>query len=370
MKHPFISSSFLVESEKQVRIIQSLEIDHVLVDLDKSVRAASPAEPEETPTITVDEEAAELAAQKAERIAAGKDLRRKLQTTEKAFKQSMNSVQSLMQEIKRHPLQAINEANDLINDMADTIMQPDSLILHLVTSGAKEHESVYYHVMNVSVLAMMLGKELGMGEEEIKLLGMGAVFHDIGKINIPAKIIRSQEPLTGPEIDFLKQHPRLSVELLEKSETFPIRAMPIIKQHHEHLDGSGYPDGLSGDKIDPLAKLITIVNEFDNLCHPNDIKKAMSPHYAISYLFKNMKNKLSTHELSAFVKMLGVYPTGSAVLLNNGSIGIVMSSNPDNLLLPNVMTYNAEIPRLEAPIISLADENLSIESVLDRKSVV
>ncbi len=366
MKHPFISNKFKIENYQQIAIIQTLELDFVYFFPEKSsINQDAEAEPE---AALLAEQSAllknDMILEKNLRIEQAKEQRRQLQKTEKAFAQSMVQVRNVMAKIAGRPLQAIEEASELVNRIADSIISADALVLHLIAQVGKEQENIYYHVLNVSVLSMMLAKNLGHSDEEIKIVGLGALFHDIGKLKIPSQILRKTEPLSAPEANLLKLHTRYGVELLKLTETFSPQALEIVLQHHEFLDGSGYPSGLTADAIDPLAQLVAVVNEFDNLCHPVDPAKARSPHHAMSVLFKTMKGKLGSAQMSQLIKMMGVYPPGTVVQLSDQRVGLVMSVNSSQLLYPNVLIYDPQIPRLEAPIIALEEGKLAIEKVL------
>ena len=366
MKHPFISNKFKVDSYEQIAIIQTLDLEFVYFFPDKSTIDANP-DPEPD-AAELNQLAAqmkyELEREKNTRIEQAKEQRRQIQKTEKAFEQSMVQVRNVMAKIGSRPLQAVDEASELVNRIADTIIHADALVLHLISQAGKDQETLYYHVLNVSVLSMMLAKSLGLSEEKIKLVGLGALFHDMGKLKIPTQILRKTEALTAPEANLLKLHTKYGVDLLKLTEAFPQEAYPIILQHHEFLDGSGYPSGLKGNEIDELAQVVAVVNEFDNLCHPVDVSKARSPHHAMSYLFKSMKGKLGAAQMAQLIKMMGVYPPGTIVMLSDQRVALVMSVNTDKLLFPNVLVYDPQIPRLEAPVIGLEEGKLSIDKVL------
>lgn len=365
MKHPFLTNKFKIETAEQIAIIQTLDTDFVYFFPDKS---SAPPTNDEPIDVAVQQQAMELKLQleqeKNQRIEQAKEQRRALQRTEKAFEQSMVQVRNLMAKIGSRPLQAVEEAQQLVGNIADTILSADALVLHLISQSGKEQESIYYHVLNVSVLSMMLAKNLNMSEQDVKMIGLGALFHDIGKLKIPSQILRKTEPLTQPEANLLKLHTRYGVELLKLTQTFPNEAWPIIEQHHEWLDGTGYPQGLKDVAISPLARVVAVVNEFDNLCHPNDISKARSPHHAMSHMFKTMKGKLGTNEMGQMIRMMGVYPPGTVVQLSDDRIGLVMSVNSEQLLYPNVLLYEPQIPRLEAPVVTLQEGKLTISKVL------
>lgn len=373
MKHPFLTNKLVVESVQQIRIIQSLELDYVYFYPERSsVVVEAEAENSEC-SVSQDLEDLQLRTQmqldKEQRIEQAKAHRRELQKTEKAFAQSMAQVRNLMTKVQGRPLNAIEDASQLISNLADTILSEDALVLHLISQAGKEQESMYFHVLNVSILGMMLAKNLKYSTDEVKWVGLGAMFHDIGKLKIPSQIIRKTTALTAPEQNFIKLHPKLGLELLGLTQQFPTEAKAIVEQHHEYLDGSGYPAGLKADAINKLARIVAVVNEFDNLCHPADMTQARSPHHALSVMFKTMKGKLGDLEMKVMIKMMGIYPPGTVVMLSDKRVGIVMAVNSDAMLYPNVLIYDADVPRLEAAIVTLEANKLSIDKVIKPKAL-
>lgn len=373
LKHPFLSGDMIIENMQQLQIIRSLELEYVFFYPDKSKKIDMPDELDDDDAASFNMAASEaqvkMQQDKMQRIEQAKAHRRELQRTEKAFAQSLLQVKSLMSKINSRPLNAIDEAGSLISAMADILLGADSLVLHLISGAAKEQEGLYYHSLNVATLSMMLAKNLNLTAAQIKAVGIGALFHDIGKIKIPSQILRKTTALTAPEQNLLKLHTKYGVELVGLTDNFPLEAWPIVEQHHEYIDGSGYPKGLKETQIDALAKIVAVVNAFDNLCHPLDINNSRSPHHALSYMYRTMKGKLPEREMKVMIKMMGVYPPGTIVLLSDQRLGIVMSVNSDTLLCPNVLIYDADIPRLEAPIITLQPDKLSISKVIKMQSL-
>jgi putative nucleotidyltransferase with HDIG domain len=358
----------IIENMQQLQIIKSLDLEYVLMFPDKSKKIDMPPELDDEDSasfnMAVSEAQLKMQHEKMQRIEQAKAHRRDLQKTEKAFAQSLLQIKSVMSKIQGRPLNAIEDATGLISAMVDILLGADSLVLHLISSANKEQEGLYYHSLNVSTLSMMLAKNLNLSADKIKLVGMGALFHDIGKIKIPSQILRKATPLTTPEQNLLKLHTKYGVDLVGLTDTFPLEAWPIIEQHHEYIDGSGYPKGLKESEINELAKIVAVVNEFDNLCHPADMSKARSPHHALSFMYRSMKGKLPEREMKVMIKMMGVYPPGTIVILSDQRVGIVMSVNSENLLCPNVLVYDGDVPRLEAPIITLEPDKVSIAKVI------
>jgi HD-GYP domain-containing protein (c-di-GMP phosphodiesterase class II) len=203
-----------------------------------------------------------------------------------------------------------------------------------------------------------------MPVEASKHLGMGAVFHDIGKVEIPDKILRKTEPLTKPEQSFLELHCEYGLDIAKKAGLSK-QAAEMVMQHHEFVDGSGYPGKLKAEKISPLTKVVSIVNAYDNLCNPTNLADALTPHEALSQMFAVKRNKFDAGMLKVFIHCMGVYPPGSIVQLSNEMQGMVISVNSSKPLKPCVLVYDPDIPKEEAVIVDLEqDSDLSI-----RKSI-
>ncbi|WP_338592953.1 DUF3391 domain-containing protein [Shewanella khirikhana] len=359
--HPFLFNSFRLKQEAQIQLIRSLGIEHVFVDLDRSdvpplkeeaANKPAPAESLEPLRETLDKK-------KQEQIDKLKKMRRELGKTEQEFDRSLAKMRSLISKLRSRPLNAIQDAEALIHDITSQLLDSDNLVLHLM-GDAKKDDGIYYHSLNVAVLSMLIAKELGWERSEIEALGMGALFHDVGKLKVPAQILKKQAPLTTPEENFIKQHPLFGAELVKLAENFPEKALPVITNHHEFLDGTGYPKALKAKELCQLSQLAAVVNEYDKLCHPENLSKAKTPYAALGYLFKNYKGKLNGDFIGQLIRMLGIYPPGSVVELTSGQFGMVMAVNLSKLLFPRIMVYDALVPKDQAPIIDLEAEGLSI----------
>jgi len=362
--HPFLFSSFRIKQQAQIELIKKLGITHVFVDLQRSdVSLLDETEAKEQSTevnqAELDQLTKDMNKYKSERIESLKKMRRDLQKTEKEFDRSIAKMRNLVAKLRNRPLNAIDDAKELITDLSDQLLNSDNLVLHLM-GEAKNDETIYYHSLNVAVLSMLMAKELGWTKEEIELVGIGALFHDTGKLKVPPQLLRKKTPLTAPETNFIKQHPLMGADLLKLANNFPAEALPIVTNHHEYLDGSGYPKGLKAESLDKLCQLVTVVNLYDSLCHPKFQNKARTPYAALGHIFKNFKTQLNQEVTGKMIKMLGIYPPGSIVELSSGQFAMVMSVNLDKLLFPRILAYDALVPKDQAPIVDLEDEGLSI----------
>ena len=360
--HPFLFSSFKIKDAAQIELIKSLGISDVFFDPERS--DVEPATSEDNVNKKSNEQTltalkADMQNQKMASIDQQQKLRRDLKKTEQQFTRSVSMMRSMVSKVSSRPINAVNEAKDLVNHMTEILLNSDNLALHLM-GDANADEMIYHHSLNVSMLCMLVGKELGWERKEIETIGMGALFHDIGKLKIPSNILNKRVPLTPPEENFIKQHPSMSMNFLKLADSFPEEAKPLIANHHEYLDGSGYPQGLKADKLDKLSQLIAVVNEYDNLCNGNTQTKGKPPSIALGLLYKNYQKKLNVEYIRKLIKMLGVYPPGSIIELSSGQYAMVMSVNLQNILFPNIIVYDQLVPKDQSPIINLENEGLTI----------
>jgi len=371
MDHPFTLSNFKVKDEDQINKIRKIGLKKLRYDPNRSDCDPLPqntipdsavkgktisdkAEAKETVSVVLtDEEKAEAEKKKrhTERLTM---LHKALDDNEKKFVATSNNAKHVLKNIVSNPKESIEEAQELINEMVECAYTESEIAIHAV-NGNRSTDHHFVHPLNVTVLSMMMAKSIEISEKEARMLGMAALLHDIGKAEIPDKILMKSDELTKSEQSFYEEHCEIGARMaLEYG--MPKRLATIISQHHEFADGSGYPKRLLNDQIDPLARLLCLVNGFDNLCNPKVPSKAMTPYAALAHLFANQRSQYDETLLRRMIKSLGVYPPGSIVQLSNGMHGIVVSVNPNNPLRPYVMMHNPLHDREQPDILDLRED--------------
>ncbi|ADN76347.1 metal dependent phosphohydrolase [Ferrimonas balearica DSM 9799] len=361
--HPFMFNSFRIKEPQQIALLKRLKLTFVYIDPDRSRVAAdepaAPAVPDEDTLIQVQQSLAEAKQARIERL---KSYQRSLNHATKKYRDNLARARSLSSKVRARPAEGVQAATEVVQGIIAELVNSDGLELHLMSEG--EHsDAIHHHGLNVTVLSLMLAKRLGLTEMEMEVVGLGALFHDFGKLRLPAGLA-TRMPNDAKEWAVFKNHPNMADALIDGDNGLPWQAVAIIRQHHEFLDGSGYPEGLKADRIDPLAQLVTVVNEYDNLVHHKDPRKRRTPNTALGWLYKHRQDQLNTHYLQQFIKMMGIYPPGSIVQLDSGQYGIVMSLDEQNLLSPNVMLYDPAIPMNSAAVISVGEEGLKVAKCL------
>ncbi|MGR5164491.1 HD-GYP domain-containing protein [Vibrio owensii] len=364
--HPFLLNSFKIKDQEQVEMIRHLGVKFVYFNPEQSDASPLPAnqpQAEVKKDDALDFEAQKLWQEKQKRIEKLSAYRRRVIQCEKEFERSLARMRSVMTKIRNRPADAVGEAKQQIDDIVEKLMCDDNVTLHLM-NGKNEFEDIYFHSLNVAVIAMMIGRAKGYSAEQLKALSFAALFHDMGKIKIPTAILRKQTPLSEPESNYLKLHTKYGLDMANQIEDFPDSAKTVIAQHHELRDGSGYPEGLKGDEIDELAQVIIVANAFDNLCHTPIASEQKIPYTALSHLYKNCKHLYKEENLNILIKFMGVFPPGTVVQLSNNMVGLVISVNASHLLFPNVLVYDPAVPRTQAPIIDLASKDIKIVNAI------
>jgi putative nucleotidyltransferase with HDIG domain len=365
MEHPFSVSSFKIKSMEQIKTIKGLHLTKVRYDPAKSDTRPLPMA--SMPAVPVADEAAPPAQEEDPAIVAKRHLLERLAhqrdaiaRVERQFINAGNVVRNIARNIFSRPQETVKDAADLVEQMAESMLTDMDVTLH-VMGDKMGSEEVYFHSLNVTVLCLMLGREMKLPQDQLNMLGMAALFHDIGKTQIPDKITRKLDPLTKPEQTFLQQHCQFGADIAKKAG-LPPAVVDIVFQHHELFDGSGYPQKLRGEQISKLASILCIVNTYDNLCNNINIANSLTPHEALSLMFAQQRSKYDSAPLGIFIRCMGVYPPGTVVKLSNDALAMVSMVNLSKPLKPIVVVFDPQVPKEQAIMLDLdkeADLNIS-----------
>jgi len=229
-----------------------------------------------------------------------------------------------------------NDAKRLVAGLADSVVRNPNALLWLSHMKQRD-EYTAIHSVNVCILALTLGRDLGLSKNELNQLGLGALLHDVGKMIVPLEILNKPGALTDKEFSALKQHPEFGYDLLKTKNGLPEFLLQVVKHHHERENGGGYPNGLHGQQLNQFTKIVTIVDVYDAITSDRVYHDAINPSTALNNMYKWAPNDFDQTLFNAFIKCLGIYPTGSLVELNTGEVGIVTSSTQSHRLKPTVL---------------------------------
>ncbi|MBP1154568.1 MULTISPECIES: HD-GYP domain-containing protein [unclassified Paenibacillus] len=239
----------------------------------------------------------------------------------------------------------------ILNDMTS---HKDSMIM--LTNISAMDDYLFQHSLNVCIYSTMLGMAHDYTRDELMTLGIGALLHDIGKTQIPLELLRKKEPLTDKEFDLIKQHTVYGFQFLKDEPNIPLLAAHCALQHHERMDGSGYPRRLKGTEIHEYARLIGVVDSYDAMTTHRVYRNAMLPHQALEIIFAGSGTLYETQKVELFRDKIAIYPIGITVTLNTGEKGVVVDLNSKAPHRPVVrLLYDAEGQELkDTPEIDLS----------------
>lgn len=356
-EHPFTFSSFRIKSLEQIAEIQALGLQQIRYSPDKSEAEPLPETAQApTPAPAGDAAREETAAFKAkrERLQRVAAHHARVAQCERELMSNAKAIKAINQNLFARPVEAGQEATRMVETIAASMLVEADVAVHLMADKVGS-EDVYLHSLNVALMSMLLARELKAPAEAVRLIGLGALMHDVGKADIPDRVLHKTAPLTKPEQALLQQHCAAGAAIGRRM-SLPPEVVLVIEQHHEYVDGSGYPQKLGGAQLNLLSRVVSLVNAYDNLCNPVNPALALTPHVALSTLFGQRREQFDATAMATFVRILGVYPPGTVVTLSNGTIAMVVAVNASRPLKPTVLVYDPAVPRREAMVVDLEDE--------------
>ena len=380
MSHPFPLGSFKIANAEQIATIRSLGVQRVRwspaqsdapvettgwgrsTDFDRLGVTAEPAataapeaapapdlSPEPVPTALIAAESPEFIERQRHKQALAEQRAAQL-VYERQFGEASRDCKHLTELVQHKPKEARAEAEQLAKALVDKMLVDQDMCIRLLSDAAGDKASM--HAMNVTVISLLMGRSFGLSEADMADLGVGALLHDIGKLELPDRVRHRDDQFSGSEVRFYEEHVAHGVGHARKMGLSPGATM-VIAQHHEHADGSGFPLKLNTDRMTAAARIVALVNRYDNLCNPHHAAKALTPHEALSLLFAQGRAKFDTAILGAFIRMMGVYPAGSTVQLTDDRYAKVVGVNSSRPLKPRVLVHDTTVPRDEAVIVDL-----------------
>ncbi|MCU4676075.1 HD-GYP domain-containing protein [Catenovulum sp. 2E275] len=303
-------------------------IDEVQIDPDKTLK-----KPETEPQI-IEEKPVEQEKIPYKTTPVQQEIKR----ANKLYQQAKTLQSKILQDISSGHKIDLKPAQELTSQLIDSIFRNQDALSCLARIREKD-AYLMEHSLNVSILISMFAKHLNLPRQTIETLALAAFLHDIGKILIPDEILHKPGRLTAEEFDVMKSHVIKGVDSLSQVDGISSDVIQIVIQHHEKLDGSGYPNGLKNQQIDQAGRMIAIVDIYDAMTAERVYKKGMSPSAALKMMLGMTPNSLDIELLQQFIRCIGIHPVGSLVLLTSGKLGIVTESNPENPLQPIIKVF-------------------------------
>ena len=243
----------------------------------------------------------------------------------------------------------------LAEDLLDDILSNDK-ILYFLVDIKKLNSSVYDHTINVTILSLVIGISLNLPKFDLLNLCVGSLLHDIGKSFIDINIIDKDGPLTYKEFEKMKEHCEKGYYYLKDRSFIHNDCKMIILQHHERIDGMGYPKGLLGNQINKLAKIVSVADVYDTLTSDRYYIDSMCASDALEYIMGHADTIFDFEIVKTFSRVVVPFPNGTFIRLSNGDLGISKETFRNFPLRPNVKIIDSKVRETIGTTISLIDE--------------
>lgn len=228
------------------------------------------------------------------------------------------------------------EAQEHVGDMVKSVFRNKDALLSLTRLKSFD-EYTFTHSVNVTVLTLALAQDLGFPKSDLQIMGMGAMLHDVGKMLVPDEILNKPGKLDQDERNIIQNHTTFGKEILEKRGDIHKTAIMMAWEHHERVDGSGYPMGKTESELQRESMVIAVADVYDALTSARVYKPGMPPPHTLSFIKARAESEFKGDFVERFIEVIGIYPVGSVVEFNTGQIGVVREVNRDNLFRPHVM---------------------------------
>lgn len=216
----------------------------------------------------------------------------------------------------------VNKLQKVFKDLIQEL-RVNTNAMSLLSSVLIYDNYIFSHSVNVTIYSLAMAVKLGYNEKQLNEIALGGVLHDIGKSNIPLDVLNKKQKLSEEEFTLIKKHAEYGFEILRRLPSISLLSAHCAYQHHEKLDGSGYPRGLKGDEIHPYAKIMAVADVFDALTSKRAYRNAMLPHEAMEILFSGANTHFESEMIQTFRQSVASYPIGVTVKLNSGETAVV-----------------------------------------------
>ncbi len=313
--------------------IRQLGVEYVYIDADRGLDCADaePAWEVDLRSEALLEQAGELTPSQPRQ----RPLADELQVAAKVHGEAQTLVNHVMQDVKLGRAIDIAPFNEVAEELQASVLRNPNALSCLGRIRQKDRY-LMEHSVNLSVLMSLYGRGMGHSADVLKQTIVGALLHDIGKILTPEHILHKPGRLTLDELDIMKKHARDSRDILLATQGIGELTVLTAAQHHERMDGSGYPEGLTGDEISIYGRMVAIADVYDALTADRVYHKGLTPTQGLKKLLEWSGSHLDPDLVRQFIRCIGIYPVGSLVLLESGRLGVVIETNDDDQRLPVV----------------------------------
>ena len=341
LESPFLLQGFMINDENDKKLlIKNCEYCYVDVarskDYHQHLRAKTTTSYKKPKLFNDNSHANVTVFKRKKTIADTTEMADELKTVASSHKKMTTVIKDMLSSLKTNKKLDLDATREAIKPMVDSMIRnPDALLWLSRLRQLDEYN--YSHSLGCSMWSMAMGRQLGLNRIDIESLGIGGLLFDIGKINLPEKILTKTDILNEKETKLIQSHVKHSLDIIDTDKKVNLKIRSMVELHHERIDGSGYPNGLKHEQIPLFAKIAAIVDCYDAITSKRSYAEPLTSQEAVRKLYEWRGKDFQADLVEEFIQAIGMFPSGTLVELSNGEVAVVVTESRTRRLRPKIM---------------------------------